>query len=364
MGTRGRAGVPKNAEILAAFLYWETLAETRRRARRRAFRGTPVTFVRTVAQPLDGVFAPCWSQQRQHALRHARRRAVAAAAAARRERQPDRPAARQRRRPAGRRRGAAYRHAARARRRQPDTAERGRQSLRRLSATPTRQRRCAASSCTTASTCRPRASTTQQKIRGFLQSAAGAARLTQIMSRGAANSTDQLTFAGAGANTATGNLFAGTLSPGSDRALGQPDDDVTASMPGADARRVRRAAHDVVALRQRLGHTACQTWSAIAFSTPVKDADDDGLIDRARDAADRAISSQGSERRRLSAAVGDGRQHRPEGSVRRNQQHAGARPAPCTDRRSTASRCRARTSMATASSPTPPATIIGRCRRR
>ena len=57
--------VPQNAEILAAFLYWETLAETPADLEGVLFRGTPVSFVRTVSQELTGVYAPCWSQRRQ-----------------------------------------------------------------------------------------------------------------------------------------------------------------------------------------------------------------------------------------------------------------------------------------------------------
>ena len=60
-GTIPMSGVPKNAEILAAFLYWETLAETEDELAGVLFRGTPVSFVRTVSQQLDGVYAPCWS---------------------------------------------------------------------------------------------------------------------------------------------------------------------------------------------------------------------------------------------------------------------------------------------------------------
>jgi hypothetical protein len=61
------SGVPKNAEILAAFLYWETVDETRDDAHLSEvysgvlFRGSPVSFVRAIPQKLEGVYAPCWS---------------------------------------------------------------------------------------------------------------------------------------------------------------------------------------------------------------------------------------------------------------------------------------------------------------
>ena len=54
--------MPPNAEIVAAFLYWETLADTPDELDGVLFRGEPVTFVRTVSQELTGVFAPCWSR--------------------------------------------------------------------------------------------------------------------------------------------------------------------------------------------------------------------------------------------------------------------------------------------------------------
>ena len=62
MGTATTRVVPPNAEIVAAFLYWETLANTVDELDGVLFRGEPVTFVRTVSKELTGVFAPCWSQ--------------------------------------------------------------------------------------------------------------------------------------------------------------------------------------------------------------------------------------------------------------------------------------------------------------
>src|SRR5687767_12887493 len=61
-GTEPGRVVPKNAEILAAFLYWETLSETVAGTEGVLFNGQPVSFVRTAARTLDGVFAPCWSR--------------------------------------------------------------------------------------------------------------------------------------------------------------------------------------------------------------------------------------------------------------------------------------------------------------
>src|SRR5262245_13199425 len=51
MGTAATRIVPKNAEILAAFLYWETLASSPDDLQGVLFRGAPVTFVRTLDEP-------------------------------------------------------------------------------------------------------------------------------------------------------------------------------------------------------------------------------------------------------------------------------------------------------------------------
>jgi len=120
--------------------------------------------------------------------------------------------------------------------------------------------------------------TTTQKIRGFLQSAAGAARVLQITSRGAANPTDETTVIGAGTTTIANNLFAGSLSPDSDRSWANPVTTVTPTMPGANG----GAYGEQLTLTSRYTNPAtygCQTWAAIAFSTPVADTDSDGLID-------------------------------------------------------------------------------------
>ena len=61
MGTPSTRVVPKNAEILAAFLYWETLADNPDDLAGVLFRGAPVSFIRTIEQPLTGDFESCWS---------------------------------------------------------------------------------------------------------------------------------------------------------------------------------------------------------------------------------------------------------------------------------------------------------------
>src|SRR5688572_17613472 len=282
MGTATERVVPKNAEILAAFLYWETVAETEADLGGVLFRGTPVSFVRTLAQPLTGVFAPCWSQSGNtlYAMRAdvlsllppqldesgnpTGRRLVndvdllAATYLPVNERLhtvtlPERGVGNQTPQSAGASLFVVFRDVF------------GTAALKRIVVYDGVH-------------VQAKGTSTQQKIRGFLQSAGGAAKVTQITSRGAANATDQVTFAGSGANTVAGNLFAGSLSPDSDRSWIDSTIDVTPSMPGMGAGEYGEQL-TMTSLYTAPATYGCQTWSAIAFSTAIPDVDNDGLID-------------------------------------------------------------------------------------
>ena len=50
-----------NAELIAAWLYWETLVVNPAELKA-DFRGLPVSHLRVESQLLTGVFSPCWSQ--------------------------------------------------------------------------------------------------------------------------------------------------------------------------------------------------------------------------------------------------------------------------------------------------------------
>ena len=284
MGTATERVVPKNAEILAAFLYWETLAETEADLEGVLFRGTPVSFVRTLSQELTGVFAPCWSNSGNtlYAMRAdvlsllppqldengnpTGRRLVndvdliAATYLAEDESDrlhtvtlPERGVGNQTPQSAGASLFVVYRDVE------------GAAALKRIVVYDGVH-------------VQAKGTSTQQKIRGFLQSAGGAAKVTQITSRGAANATDQVTFVGAGANTVQGNLFAGSLSPDSDRSWIDSTIDVTPSMPGANGGEYGEQL-TMTSLYTDPASYGCQTWSAIAFSTAIPDVDNDGLID-------------------------------------------------------------------------------------
>ena len=60
-GTISMSGVPANADILAAFLYWETISTQISQVDGAKFRGNPVTVVKATSARLDGDAASCWS---------------------------------------------------------------------------------------------------------------------------------------------------------------------------------------------------------------------------------------------------------------------------------------------------------------
>ena len=60
-GTIPMSGVPANADILAAFLYWETIAADASQAGGVKFRGLPVQAVKASSMPLTGQNAACWA---------------------------------------------------------------------------------------------------------------------------------------------------------------------------------------------------------------------------------------------------------------------------------------------------------------
>ena len=55
------SGVPQNADILAAFLYWETISTNIAQVDGAKFRGRPITVVKASSVPLTGNNASCWS---------------------------------------------------------------------------------------------------------------------------------------------------------------------------------------------------------------------------------------------------------------------------------------------------------------
>ena len=60
-GTIPMSGVPANADILVAFLYWETIWSDIEQINGAQFRGSPITAVKASEQDLTATYAPCWS---------------------------------------------------------------------------------------------------------------------------------------------------------------------------------------------------------------------------------------------------------------------------------------------------------------
>jgi hypothetical protein len=60
-GTIQVSGVPANADIVAAYLYWETIATSPAQLSGALFRGEPVSAIKTTSVPLTGPYATCYA---------------------------------------------------------------------------------------------------------------------------------------------------------------------------------------------------------------------------------------------------------------------------------------------------------------
>ena len=60
-GSIPMSGVPANADILAAFLYWETISTDIAQVDGAKFRGSPITVVKASSMRLNPPTAACWS---------------------------------------------------------------------------------------------------------------------------------------------------------------------------------------------------------------------------------------------------------------------------------------------------------------
>src|SRR5688572_16133009 len=60
-GTIPMSGVPANADILAAFLWWETISTDTAQTAGVTFRGQPITAVKTSKKQLTSEFSQCWT---------------------------------------------------------------------------------------------------------------------------------------------------------------------------------------------------------------------------------------------------------------------------------------------------------------
>lgn len=285
-GTIPVSGVPAHAEIVAAFLYWETLSTDDAQLAGAQFRGQPLTVVKTSRQRLDSTQAACWSSggapgaytMTMHRADVRRllpvqldtngvptgRRLVnsadlaAAGVAPHTVTLPDAGGAGAAPTSAGASLFVVYRDPA-----QPLTKVVLYDGIH----------------------VQPAGTTTSQTIRGFLQSAAApAAQLTHIAGGGAANTTDRLWFKrnGTSAVLAT-DAFQATSTPASNRSWSNPTFTVSPLMPGADPNLGFGEEVETFLTHTQTTPYDCLSWAAIVFSTTVRDTDRDGLIDKLED---------------------------------------------------------------------------------
>ena len=124
-----------------------------------------------------------------------------------------------------------------------------------------------------------------QQIRGFLESSPiKSARLTHIVGSGAPNGNEQLRFTGTGSSVLlAANPFSSASQSTSDRGWSNPTFDVSPQMPGVDS---NDGFGEQVTTTVTHGNSSpydCLSWAAIVFSTSLRDTDQDGLVDKLED---------------------------------------------------------------------------------
>src|SRR5262249_23640807 len=65
-GTIPISGVPANASVVAAYLYWETIASNTAQLDGGKSRGQPMTVVKATSKALQKDFSPCWCSDFEH----------------------------------------------------------------------------------------------------------------------------------------------------------------------------------------------------------------------------------------------------------------------------------------------------------
>src|SRR5215203_347767 len=130
--------------------------------------------------------------------------------------------------------------------------------------------------------------TMTQTIRGFYKSDARAgfksAQITHIVGSGASNTNERLLFKGANIET---NPIPAPIDSGADRGWANPTRNVSSSMPGTDGDdgygETVTTAVDHGQNNQNSTPYECLSWAATVFSTSVADEDKDGLPDGIED---------------------------------------------------------------------------------
>jgi uncharacterized protein YjbI with pentapeptide repeats len=278
------AAVPQDADIVAAYLYWETIWANPADLEGALFRGQPVTAVKSTAIPLVGPYSPCWSNGGDNLtmLRADVLRLLP-------------PQLDESGKPTGKRLvnhsdlaqyAVQYPNGS-----WPFTVtlpERGtgNQLPQSAGATlvlvwrkPTEPLRTVV--INDGMQIQSPGESTLFTIPGFLQSATGDAQITHIVGSGAPNDGDRIWFNNS--TTPIGvNRFVRTSGGASDRAWSNPTISVSTLMPGTDGGNFGEQ------VTTRVDHVStspydCISWAAIVFSTTVDDVDGDGLVSKLED---------------------------------------------------------------------------------
>ena len=291
-GTIQVSGVPANADIVAAYLYWETIWSHPDQLEGARFRGEPVSAVKSSTISLVGPYSPCWSNGGDNLtmMRADVRRLLP-------------PQLDAQGKPTGKR---VVNHADLLNYQQqfPDDNWLLTISLPEAGTGNQLPQSAGASLLIVYRNPDPQPNDplqplksivvydgvhiqmpgeiTTHTIRGFMQSSLlnSAARFSSIVGSGAPNATDRVAFRSGGSFAVVGtNSFLRTGGGTSDRAWSNPTFPVTLTNMPATA-----TADYGEEVQTRVDHTSttpfdCLAWAATVFSTQVQDADADGLID-------------------------------------------------------------------------------------
>ena len=297
-------GVPPNADILAAFLYWETITTNIAQVDGAKFRGQDVSVVKTAKQVLTSELSQCWTSGEEPVrvhVEHVPRRVlrflpeqldVDGKTTGRRLVNDDDLLS------AGFERHTVTLPEAGSGNLAPQSAGASLFVLFRDLASPLTK-----VVVYDGAYAQPKGVTMTQTLRGFLQSSANPqAKITHIIGSGGASDTDRLWFTGVGPRTLISSNPVAHTSPGSDRGWSNPTYDVSSLMTGIGPDHVNFGQQVVT----ELDHTSsspddCLTWAAIIFSTTVADRDKDGLIDRLEDSTIEMKEPNGAPLPRLNA---------------------------------------------------------------
>jgi hypothetical protein len=132
----------------------------------------------------------------------------------------------------------------------------------------------------------PQGETMSQTIKGFYKSATTeSAKITEIVGSGATNPFESLAFTGASGSLAFADPFPAQVYSSADRAWANPTYDVSSGMPGTGLGGPYGETVSATVAHSVSTPYECLAWSAVIFSTAVADVDHDGLPDGLEDDA-------------------------------------------------------------------------------